>query len=143
MFIIGLVVIAFLQNVWHSHRHGEKAPADPWDGRTLEWSVSSPPPEYNFIEIPTVTGLDQLWIDKKQNGIVVSDDPPAEDRSIHLPQPSYWPFVCSMGLLIAGYGAVYISSIIGMVVTAIGFMTTMFAVYAWSFEPVNDPEDSH
>ena len=66
-----------------------------------------------------------------------------QDRSIHLPQPSYWPFVCSMGLLIAGYGAVYISSIIGMVVTAIGFMTTMFAVYAWSFEPVNDPEDSH
>ena len=48
-----------------------------------------------------------------------------------------------MGLLIAGYGAVYISSIIGIAVTAIGFMITMFSVYAWSFEPVNDPEDSH
>ena len=48
-----------------------------------------------------------------------------------------------MGLLIAGYGAVYISSTVGIVVTAIGFMVTMVSVYAWSFEPVNDPENSH
>ena len=34
-------------------------------------------------------------------------------------------------------------NIIGIAVTAIGFMITMFSVYAWSFEPVNDPEDSH
>ena len=141
--LLAFSILIFIHNVVISLRKGKIAGSDPWDARTLEWSISSPPPEYNFKEIPTVTGLDQLWIDKKQNGKVVSDDPPAEDRSIHLPQPSYWPFVCSMGLLIAGYGAVYISSIIGMVVTAIGFMTTMFAVYAWSFEPVNDPEDSH
>ncbi|SVB18920.1 uncharacterized protein METZ01_LOCUS171774 [marine metagenome] len=45
--------------------------------------------------------------------------------------------------MMAGYGAVYISSTVGIIVTAAGFMVTMFAVYGWSFEPVNDPENSH
>ena len=35
-------------------RHGEPAPADPWDARTLEWTIPSPPPEYNFAAIPIV-----------------------------------------------------------------------------------------
>jgi cytochrome o ubiquinol oxidase subunit 1 len=40
---------------------------DPWNGRTLEWSVSSPPPEYNFAVIPTVTTRDAFWEMKKNN----------------------------------------------------------------------------
>lgn len=35
-------------------RQGAPAGDDPWEGNTLEWSVASPPPEYNFLEIPTV-----------------------------------------------------------------------------------------
>ncbi len=45
---------------------------DPWDGRTLEWSTTSPPPEYNFATIPTVTSRDEFWEMKKtppQNNI--------------------------------------------------------------------------
>ena len=34
---------------------------DPWDARTLEWITSSPPPEYNFAEIPVVTRRDEFW----------------------------------------------------------------------------------
>ncbi|HEX8769944.1 MAG TPA: cytochrome c oxidase subunit 4, partial [Acidimicrobiales bacterium] len=34
---------------------------DPWDARTLEWSIPSPPPEYNFAKIPIVTARDDLW----------------------------------------------------------------------------------
>ena len=37
------------------------APADPWDGRSLEWSIPSPPPEYNFAEIPVVEARDDWW----------------------------------------------------------------------------------
>ena len=142
--LLAFSILIFIHNVVRSLRKGEVAGPDPWDARTLEWSISSPPPEYNFKEIPQVTGIDQFWIDKKENEKVVSEtSAEVDEHSIHLPQPSYWPFICSMGLLMAGYGAVYISSTVGIIVTAAGFMVTMFAVYGWSFEPVNDPEDSH
>ena len=38
---------------------------DPWNGRTLEWSIPSPPPIYNFAIIPTVDQLDPLWAIKR------------------------------------------------------------------------------
>ncbi len=41
---------------------------DPWNGRTLEWSTTSPPPEYNFAVIPTVTTRDPFWEAKKDTG---------------------------------------------------------------------------
>src|SRR5699024_12591390 len=42
-FLMGVVVVVFLYNIVHTAVKGEKASADPWDGRTREWSVSSPP----------------------------------------------------------------------------------------------------
>jgi len=54
-------VILFVVNVLWSRRHGVIAPANPWGASSLEWSVSSPPPEYNFVVIPTVSGRDPLW----------------------------------------------------------------------------------
>ena len=38
---------------------------DPWNGRTLEWSIPSPPPIYNFAVIPTVDQIDPFWAKKK------------------------------------------------------------------------------
>ena len=38
---------------------------DPWNGRTLEWSIPSPPPIYNFAIIPTVDQLDPFWAIKR------------------------------------------------------------------------------
>jgi cytochrome c oxidase subunit 1 len=51
--ITGLVII--FVNLIRSARHGETAPKDPWKGRTLEWTVDSPPSLENFSEIPHVT----------------------------------------------------------------------------------------
>jgi len=39
---------------------------DPWNARTLEWSTATPPAEYVFATIPTVTARDQFWEDKKK-----------------------------------------------------------------------------
>lgn len=51
--IFGLAIIII--NLVRSARHGEKAVTDPWGGKTLEWTVPSPPPLENFDEIPVIT----------------------------------------------------------------------------------------
>jgi cytochrome c oxidase subunit I len=55
-FGLGISVIVFLYNMITSWRFGEIAPANPWRAMTLEWQVSSPPPIFNFDEIPQVVG---------------------------------------------------------------------------------------
>jgi cytochrome c oxidase subunit 1 len=47
-FFIALATLVWLANVAYSLRHGELAPDDPWEGHTLEWATSSPPPRHNF-----------------------------------------------------------------------------------------------
>src|SRR5450759_1152364 len=54
-FTIAMAVLIFIVNVVRTQLRGEQAPEDPWDARTLEWTTPSPPPEYNFAEVPIVT----------------------------------------------------------------------------------------
>ena len=154
---VGAVLLAvgflvFTYNMVRSWRSGEIASGDPWDGRTLEWSIPSPPPEYNFVEIPQVHGIDEWWEEKlrrRERPAVPSAVPVAggsgedEGHSIHLPQPSYWPIVVSIGLFIAAYGMIYNGVVYPFVLAAVGMLIAMIGIYAWSFEPVNDsaPDD--
>src|SRR3954452_8828930 len=55
-FALGASTIVFLYNMIVSWRRGPIAPANPWRALTLEWQVSSPPPIFNFDEIPQVVG---------------------------------------------------------------------------------------
>src|SRR3712207_1150571 len=55
-FLFGLSFLIFVYNMVASWRHGPLADANPWRAHTLEWQVSSPPPIFNFDEVPTVVG---------------------------------------------------------------------------------------
>jgi cytochrome c oxidase subunit I+III len=53
----GITLVNFVYSLWR----GEPAPPDPWGADTLEWSTTSPPPDYNFAEIPLVSSRHPLW----------------------------------------------------------------------------------
>jgi cytochrome c oxidase subunit 1 len=55
-FIFGMSFFIFVYNIVTSWRFGPRAEANPWRAHTLEWQVSSPPPIFNFDEVPTVVG---------------------------------------------------------------------------------------
>ncbi|PZE19767.1 cytochrome c oxidase subunit I [Paenibacillus xerothermodurans] len=104
-FLMGIGTIVFLINVISTQRKPQNAPADPWDGRTLEWAIPSPAPEYNFKQTPLVRGLDPLWKEKMAGNKEMT---PAEPiGSIHMPNPSILPLIFSVGFFIAGFGFMY------------------------------------
>ncbi len=103
---MGVAVILLLANIIITHMKPKEAmDNDPWDGRTLEWAIPSPPPEYNFAQTPLVRGLDALWVEKEAGNKTMT---PAEPVGpIHMPSPSILPFAMSVGLFIAGFGFMY------------------------------------
>jgi cytochrome c oxidase subunit 1/cytochrome c oxidase subunit I+III len=66
LFAIG--VLLFVVNVFVSLKRGQRAGDNPWDGASLEWSTSSPPPVYNFAVIPTVASRYPLWEGRLNQG---------------------------------------------------------------------------
>jgi cytochrome c oxidase subunit I len=109
-FIIALSFVVFMVNVVKTSRSGGRAPADPWDARTLEWTIPSPPPVYNFLTIPTVRDRDDFWVAKYGDGHgtpprKATPAVPMDPASIHMPPPSYWPILLAAALAFMVSGA--------------------------------------
>ena len=150
-YILGASVLFFLWNVYKSKKEAPHLPApgpDPWDARSLEWSIPSPTPEHNFDEIPVVESQDDWWFRKyniEDDGSVVRISS-AEDAAqkgdavgVHLPSPSFWPLVLAIGLPLIGYGVIF-----NLWLCVVGGLLTGGAIYAWVLEPVDDPDaDGH
>jgi cytochrome c oxidase subunit I len=155
-FVLGLAFLVFYINIFWSLRNGEKASGDPWDGRSLEWSTASPPPTYNFATLPAVRGRDAWWITKYgragSRGVAayVSGQAPKQPEPerpidlshVHMPEPSIFPLVLSLGvglmglgLIVDWYRIIFMGAVVAvMCVIGMGFEYTGYG------QAVHDPE---
>ena len=102
-YILGIgVALAFVNLVWTAFR-GKKCSNDPWDGRTLEWSLPSPVPEYNFAQAPIVATRDAFFEDK-HGSKRIGFEPDGGEAGVHMPSQSWMPLVASAGFLFIGFG---------------------------------------
>ncbi|GBF77773.1 cytochrome ubiquinol oxidase subunit I [Paenibacillus sp. 598K] len=106
-----LMGIAFVFQVWqiiYSYKHLQKdTTGDPWNGRTLEWSLPSPAPYYNFATLPQVSSQDEWWEEKERRKKTPVASLPVQLEPIHMPKNSGLPFVMSMFWFAAGFGFVF------------------------------------
>lgn len=136
-FTVGASALVFAFNVVKSAIKGEKSARDPWDARTIEWSLPTPVPEYNFAEVPTIETRDEWW-HRKQNG-TANRKPAVDAHGIHMPDQSWFPFVTAAGLVIGAYGFLYGQwpaevNWNAMYVAFLGLGITVFGVYGWALE---------
>jgi cytochrome c oxidase subunit 1 len=140
-FIFTLAFLPLIANLWYAWRKGEDAGPNPWDAHTLEWTMSSPPPHFNFAVIPTVDRRDPLWHPHLEEGLgwagelepggvvprLQPDEPP---EPIIMPGPSYWPIFMATGMLLATIGALG-----SLPLTLFGAAVTFVGLFGWAFEP--------
>ena len=137
---IGMLLLVI--NIIQSLRNGRVAGHDPWDAPTLEWSISSPPPVYNFAEIPRVEGRDPYWTTKRRAEAagqpVAGPEARVDVSTIHMPSPSYWPAFAAVGVVLIAAGLLthYGLSFVGGVIALLGTI-------GWSNEPATAPQSHH
>jgi cytochrome c oxidase subunit I+III len=149
--LMGLAVLVMAANVVRARRSGERAPANPWQASTLEWSTSSPPPPYNFHPEPMIASRDPLWDDRPDMPVITGvrsdrkevlitrllDAQP--DHRYHSPEPSIWPFLSA-----AATTALFIGSIFTPWAVVWGAIPIAITLIAWFWPgPKNINDEAH
>jgi cytochrome c oxidase subunit 1 len=73
-FLVGASTLPFLWNVFRSLRRGRPAPDDPWDGNSLEWATTSPPPHHNIHQLPPIRSERPVF-DARHPTVTAATDP--------------------------------------------------------------------
>ena len=154
-FIIALAVLLFMINWVWSKRNGKPSGLDPWDARTIEWTIPNPTPEYNFAVSPVIRSLDHFWhlkYSEDEEGRAVrrpeadtllveledvGNNPP---EPIELPSPSYFPILAAAGLPLIAYGIIFHTSIAGKALIVLGALITVGSFLGWGMEPIEEHE---
>ncbi|MBB6056010.1 cytochrome o ubiquinol oxidase subunit I [Tolumonas osonensis] len=119
---------------------------DPWGGRTLEWATSSPPPFYNFAEIPVVSERDAFW-DMKEKGTAYQR--PAKYKEIHMPKNTGAGVIISLFSLIMGFALIWYIwwlaavGFVGVIATWIAYSFNKDVDYYVPIDVVKKTEDEH
>ena len=108
-------------------QHKNRVGNDPWDARTLEWSISSPPPFYNFAHMPKILGRDTFWLEKEQNQGKKPATPKYVD--IHMPKNTSIGFIIGVFSGLFGFGMVWQMPLL----SALGFVVMFIAVIVRTF----------
>lgn len=131
--LIGAGIIAFLVQLYVSYKRRDSLrdeTGDPWGGRTLEWSTSSPPPKYNFAFTPRVYDLDAWW-HMKSNGFKHATD---GFMPIHMPKNT------AAGMVISGLSAAFGFAMVWhmWLIGGLTFAALMIAIIAHTFNYKRD-----
>lgn len=107
-YLMGIGFALIVVEVLYSIKFGVRdTTGDPWDARTLEWSLPSPPPHYNFARIPLVTGRDEWWRIKEARKRGELEEASEPFQPIHMPKNSGRPFIFSVAFFVGGWGLVF------------------------------------
>jgi cytochrome o ubiquinol oxidase subunit 1 len=126
---IALQVVQLVYSIRHREQLREQA-ADPWDGATLEWSTSSPPPAFNFAHLPEVTSPEPWWDIKHRQGAhreQLAREPQYEP--LEIPRNSATGFVCAFFAVVTGFSLIW--HIWWLVVAGLVGAYATFVVLAW------------
>ena len=146
-FVTLLSAVLFAYMIFKNLASKEVGDPDPWDGHTLEWSIPTPVPVYNFAALPRVFSNRPFWDAKHPEATEIHDAgggnghstaplqmPPLygpPDEHIHMPPPSYWPIILAGGLTLFGFGIIYF-----LPLAAVGVLVMIGSIFAWAKEPV-------
>jgi len=133
-----LGILTMIVNFLVHRRTGEPAGDNPWGADTLEWGTASPPPNYNFLHLPTVAGPNALWDAAPDQAIVeglaldereilvthVLDAEPSHREE--LPTHSIWPFIVALATTFCLIGAIFYAWIF-----TVGAVITGFTLIGW------------
>lgn len=99
---IGLQLLQIGVSIWQRDKNRDTT-GDPWDGRTLEWSVPSPTPFYNFAITPIVHDRDAFWVAKQRK------EKPSKPQyeAIHLPKNSPFGLLIASAVFVAGFATIW------------------------------------
>jgi cytochrome c oxidase subunit 1 len=139
-FVLGVSFLVLLWAALRSLRHGARAGSDPWDGRTLEWRTTSPPPAENFRALPPVYARDTFWREKHGDrlGRRPPAPPPAAEEHVHLPSPSRYPVLLALGIVVAAAGA-----LTSVWVVVLGVLLAVWALFRFALEHHANPAHQH
>lgn len=107
-YMMGIGFVLIVWDIIYSIVKGERdVTGDPWDGRTLEWSLPSPAPHYNFARIPTVHTRDAWWVTKAEQKKGTYEPDRSAIKPIHMPTSSGRPFVLSFIMFVGAFALVF------------------------------------
>jgi cytochrome o ubiquinol oxidase subunit 1 len=132
------IALQVIQLVW-SIRHRamlRDVTGDPWNGRSLEWSVPSPPPLFNFAVLPNVEGEEAYWMIKQRAIAEQTQGPEPAYTDIHMPRNSPVGFICAFFATIVGFALIW--HIWWLVLAGLAGAYATFVVFAWSDEREDD-----
>ena len=151
LILTGIVfqVIQLIVSIKNRHILHDRT-GDPWNGRTLEWSVASPAPLYNFAKLPKVEALDQFWVDKEHHRAEGHIHPKEIHYDpIHMPKNTSAGFIIALFSGVAGFALVWhmlipgIIGLLGVISTAIARTFSNNVDYYIDAETVKKTELAH